>query len=103
LIDVVLVMTLYQILPRCFPSQGILTPLNAAGTNLNHHDIATERWIDSAERAAMKDVFQRDIDSTVAEILAHETPCGGGDEVSKELQFEGKGTLGHSCAVIVLA
>lgn len=71
-----------------------LTPLNKEATLVEDaKSVCTEerRRLDSAQRALMKELFQRDIDDTVAEILAEETACDN-DGVTRELvkDFDGK-------------
>ena len=91
LIVFVILLTPYQhsqihALPR-----GILTPLNGVTQRQTEVERGAE-LSNSTQRAAMKEQFQRDIDDTVAEILAEEEAmsCHQSSTVAMELNFGGK-------------
>ena len=74
--------------------RNALTPLSKKATA---NDVCEERRrLDSAQRAVMKELFQRDIDDTVAEMLTEETSCdSAGIAIARGLagDFDGKWLL----------
>lgn len=70
---------------------GVLTPLNVIRESNcrtrkgDESGCGLVRLVDSTEKAATKELFQRDIDDTVAEILAYDS-----SQINRELEFEGK-------------